>query len=241
MSDNATEKAEIETLLTEYSVLKSEQIASEEAQMTIATAAFSFITAIVGLNFFFGERISTPESFTAGQYMILGFCPLIIMFFGCLWMRHLYSQTRFGAYMYHLEEDINSFYPDSRQWMYFEHWIRIQEEPQVILGKEGSKKKRSLWNKIRMFWGRTSHYNGYITLGTWLVAPALLYFFAGGLFPEWNILNFLLNNLMLSVPLACIFIVYYVIQFGYLHSILKLTSKNEFERARTSPRKRKNK
>lgn len=237
MGRGKQESENIDALLTEYTIIKTEQTACEESQIAIATATFSFIAAIVGLNFFFGDpTLGHGES---SQFMILGFCPLLVMFFGCLWMRQLYCQTRFGAYIYHLEEDINSFYPDHRKWIFFEHWIVAQESRERILGKR-YKSRRRLSANIKLFMGRTSHFYGYVTLGTWLIAPILLYFIAAGLFPGWNIVVFLKNHWLLTSFLIVISIVYYTIQVKYCLAILLLTSKFELRRARISKYKCRN-
>ena len=208
-----SEGMDIDALLAEYTALKAEETSFEQSQMQIATALFSFIAAIIGLNFFFQEsnNIKTESS----QYMILGFCPLLICFFGILWMYQLYCQMRFGAYLYHLETDINECYKDHKRKIYFEHWL-IRQEPQTG------------------FFQRTSRLYGYITLGTWLLSPWLLIFFADGFFPTWNILEFYRTNLLLGIFLGLVLAVYYIVQLFYLKAILSLKNKDNLEAPRIS-------
>lgn len=201
---------DITALLAEYSSIKAEEAACEQTQMQIATAVFSFIAAIVGLNFFFQKKGSMIQG---AKYMLLGFCPLLVMFFGCLWMYQLYCHMRFGAYLYHLEEDINRCYPGDEQKMYFEHWIVKQED-----GKK--------------FFGKTSRLYGYFTLGTWLTAPVLLLFFVAGLFPNWDVTAFYLQNVVLTVFLSYVLLLYYIIQFSYLSAILKFKNKKSLSQPR---------
>lgn len=210
LKEDGTREKDISALLAEYSAIKAEETACEQTQMQIATAVFSFIGAIVGLNFFFQNN--TKINFGT-QYMLLGFCPLLIMFFGCLWMYQLYCHMRFGAYLYHLEEDINRCYPENERKIYFEHWIVKQEE-----GKN--------------FWKRTSRLYGYVTLGTWLSAPILLVCFVIGFFPDWDVVAFYVNHLILTTLIICILILYYIIQLIYVFSILSLKKQKNLDQPR---------
>ena len=115
---------DISALLAEYSAIKAEEAACEQTQITLVTSVFSFIAAALGLNCFFGQNIND----TAAQFLLLGFCPLLVMFFGCLWMYQLYCHMRFGAYLYHIEEDINKYYTNKDRRIYFDHWIIEQEK-----------------------------------------------------------------------------------------------------------------
>lgn len=215
LSGNVTLKVppekNIDVLLAEYAALKAEETESERAQMQIATALFSFIAAIVGLNFFFQKSKSIPVE--TSKYMILGFCPLLIFFFGCLWMYQLYCQMRFGAYIYHLEADINKYCAENEQKIYFEHWIALQDE-----GKS--------------FFKRTSRLYGYITLGTWIASPWLLLIFAKGFFPDWGIFAFYNSEWLLTGFLIIVTGVYYYVQFVYVKTILNLKSEKNLQKPR---------
>ena len=202
---------DIDILLTEYTALKAEQTASEQAQTQIATTLFSFIAGIVSLNFLFQNN--SDVSIEASEYMILGFCPLLIFFFGCLWMYQLYCQNRFGAYIYHLETDINKHRTQNEQKIYYEHWIALQDDGKPFLK-------------------RTSRLYGYITLGTWIFSPVLLVIFARGFFPDWNIFEFYYSNRLLAGILLLVAVIYYMVQIIYVTSILNLKSKKNLQNPR---------
>lgn len=204
---------DISALLAEYNAIKAEEAACEQTQITLVTSVFSFIAAVLGLNCFFGQNINEA----AAQFLILGFCPLLVMFFGCLWMYQLYCHMRFGAYLYHIEEDINKYYLNQDRRIYFDHWIIEQEQKQ------------------KFFLFKPSWLYGCITLGIWLVAPLLLFFFAGCFFPNWNIYAFYLKeHIYLALFLGFVFIVYYFTQFMYVYAILKLKSKDQLNKSRIS-------
>lgn len=213
LNKHTTEETDIDALLAEYAALKAEETASEQSQIQIATSLFSFIAAIIGLNFFFQKNNSIQVE--TSQYMILGFCPLLIFFFGCLWMYQLYCQMRFGAYLYHLENDINECYTENKRRMYFEHWI-IKQEPE------------------KGFFTRMSRLYGYITLGTWIVSPWLLIIFAAGFFPDWDIVEFYRANWSITLFLAAVLLIYYAVLFFYVKAILSLKDKEELKKPRIS-------
>lgn len=202
---------DISALLAEYSAIKAEEAACEQTQITLATSLFSFIAAIFGLNCFFAKNVDT----NAVQFMILGLCPPMIMFFGVLWMYQLYCHMRFGAYLYHIEEDVNKCCPNKNSRIYFDHWIVEQEE------------------KHKCFLFKTSWLYGCITLGTWLFVPILLIVFTGCFFPDWNIMNFyFVEHRVLTLFLGFVSSVYYYTQLMYVHAIRKLKSEKELGKPR---------
>lgn len=204
---------DINALLAEYSAIKAEETACEQTQITLVTSVFSFIAAVLGINCFFGQNINE----VAAKFLILGFCPLLVMFYGCLWMYQLYCHMRFGAYLYHIEEDINKYYLNKDRKIYFDHWIIAQEQKQ------------------KFFLLKPSWLYGCITLGTWLAAPLLLVPLAGCCFPDWNIRCFYLNeHEYFAWFLGFVFIVYYFTQIMYVYAILKMKSQNELKKPRIS-------
>lgn len=202
---------DINALLAEYSAIKAEETACEQTQITLVTSVFSFIAAVLGLNCFFGQNINEA----AAQFLLLGFCPLLVMFFGCIWMYQLYCQMRFGAYLYHIEEDINKYYLNKDRRIYFVHWIIEQEQ------------------KRKFFLFKPSWLYGCITLGTWLAAPPLLYFFAGCFFPNWNLYDFYVKeHFGPALFLGFVHAVYYFTQCMYLCAIRRLKSEGELKKPR---------
>ena len=212
-------KEDISALLAEYNAIKSEEIACEQSQVSIATTLFSFIAAVLGLNLFFGN--SKGISVQSSQFLILGFCFILVMFFGCLWMHQLYCQMRFGAYLYHLEEDVNQYYKDTRRGIYYEHWIICEEKREFccfqkvpIIGK------MSFLEKVPL--SRTNWLYGGISFCTWCLAPILLGIFSMEVF-QWDVLSFYFKSgwprLIFFVSIT---IIYYYVLFKYLSSILLL-------------------
>lgn len=98
LKDNKNDKDDISALLTEYSAIKAEETACEQSQVQITTAVFSFIGVVLSLNFLFqgnGETVSQSS-----RYLVLGFCPILVMFFGCLYVYQLYCQIILGAWLF---------------------------------------------------------------------------------------------------------------------------------------------
>lgn len=245
--------SQIDVLLAEFTALKAEESVAEQAQTTIATATFSFISAILGISFIFDRSSEENVAFIeeipqfllekqqAAQYIVLIFCPMLIMFFGCLWMREVYSQMRFGAYIYHLESDINYFLEDPHQYMYFEHWIIEQEKPAAEMQKKVFDTRKSniatccsnkFFLPMKSFFGHTSRFYGYVTFGTWIFAPALLYMLAYGMFPQWDIILFMKNVWPATVLLIIIFMVYILIQVKTCSTILSLKNSTNLNKNR---------
>lgn len=214
--EHAAEKTD--ALLAEYAAIKSEEIACEQAQVAIVTSVFTFISAIIGLNYFFGNdpNAAGPVLPINPQYMLLGFCPILVMFFGCLSMYQLYCHMRFGAYLYHLEEDINKTYSQKWNWIYFEHWIAAQE------------------SCASFFLEKPSYLYGCIMSGTWITAPFLLCGFTSGFFPDWSIVEFYCNHKCLLLFLVFVLLVYYFVQVMYLRAILKIKGKTLLSKPRIS-------
>ena len=161
---------ELEILLTEFTAIRTESTYLQQSEASMTTVTFSFIAAILSLNFFFGNdsnNLSTSDHIP--QCIILILCPLLIMFFGCMWMDLLYRRIRYGAYLYLVESDINNYIKTKELNIYFEHWIVEQQKD---------------WG----FFRKTSRFYGYVVFGTWIIAPVLLYPFSGLLFPDWNLL-----------------------------------------------------
>lgn len=221
---------ELDVLLAEFEALRAESSSLSQSESSLITTTFSFIAAIIGLNFFFGAdaqggyaSATIQISEESSQCMVLCICPLLVMFFGCMWMNILYRRIRFGAYLYLIETDINKYVSQNSLKIYWEHWI---------IGIEQG----------RGFFKRTSQFYGYIVFGTWLFAPILLYIFAFSLFPQWKSASILssiftyfgehivwFHFLLLMLLIYCVFMISFCLEIRKLRNPDKL---NESERIR---------
>ena len=204
----------MEALLAEFTALRAESSALAQSEDSLATTIFSFIAAVIGLNFLFSGQ--EQANIHSSQVMVLGLCPLIIMFFGCMWMNILYRRIRYGVYLYLLEVDINKCIVGKKKKIYWEHWLIAIESD-------------------RKFFTRTSRFWGYIIFGSWLSMPVLLYVFAAVLFPTWDICAFLIENIVWTCIIGITAIVYYIIMICFCREILclrnpkKLTQLNRIQ------------
>ncbi len=208
---------EIDILLSEFAVLRAESSSLAHSEDSLITTTFSFIAAIIGLNFFFGEgaqenllNTTIQISEDSSKCMILCVCPLLVMFFGCMWMNILYRRIRFGAYLYLIEMDINKYVSQNSLKVYWEHWI---------IGIECG----------RGFFRKTSHFYGYIVFGTWLIAPILLYFSAFSLFPQWtsssilsSVLEYFSQHKAWAWFLGLMFMIYIMFMLFFCVEVLEL-------------------
>lgn len=223
-------KGDINGLLTEYNAIKAEEIACEQSQISIATTLFSFIAAVLGLNLFFGDSIKISEQ--SAQFLILGACFILVMFFGCLWMHQLYCQMRFGAYLYHLENDINQYYEDKRNGVYFEHWI-IGEEKRELRYIKNFPVIEEISSLESLPFFKTSWLYGGISFCTWCLAPILLGAFSIEFF-HWDVLSFYFRNGCLrALFFSGITVIYYFVLAKYLCSILFLKKDESLKIPRT--------
>ena len=209
------EKKEIETLLTEFTALRTETTYLQQSEASMSTMTFSFIAAILGLNYLLSNG-NESDTTHFSQCIILVLCPILLMFFGCLWMDLLFRRIRYGAYLYLLEADINRLVDSDEQKIYFEHWI---------IGRELG----------RSFFRKTSRFYGYVVFGTMLIVPVLLYLFADLTFPswkllspEWDILNLAKEHILWCIFLLLVYIIYIIIMCFYTLEILDLKNLGNF-------------
>lgn len=85
---------------------------------------------------------------------------------------------------------------------------------------------------MKSFFGHTSRFYGYVTFGTWIFAPALLYMLAYGMFPQWDIILFMKNVWPATVLLIIIFMVYILIQVKTCSTILSLKNSTNLNKNR---------
>lgn len=209
------EKKDIETLLAEFTALRTETTYLQQSESSMSAMTFSFIAAILGLNYFLSNS-NASDTTHSSKCIILVLCPILLMFFGCLWMDLLFRRIRYGAYLYLLEVDINRLVGSDEQKIYFEHWI---------IGRELGKR----------FFRKTSRFYGYIVFGTMLIVPVLLYLFADLMFPswkllspEWGILNLAKNHIFWCIFLALVYLIYILIMLFYCIEILDLKNLGNF-------------
>lgn len=175
----------------------------------MSTVTFSFIVAVLGLNYFLSNSCERDVTHFS-QCILLVLCPILLMFFGCMWINLLFRWARYGAYLYLLEEDINRLVGCEKQKIYFEHWIISREY------------KRKFYNK-------TSRFYGYFVFGTMLFVPVLLFLFTdlmfpswGLLYPAWNICDLAKEHMFWCIFLVFVYFIYAFIMFSYCKEIVDL-------------------
>lgn len=195
-----------QAVLAEYTALRSEAASLTQGETSLIATTFSFIAAILGLNFLFGSN----ANLTAIKFMVIGICPFAAMFFGILWMNTFYRRVRIGAYLFLMEKDINYGATADHQKIYWEHWIVIQAA------------QHSLFTKVSQFYG-------YIAFGSWLSSPLLVFGCAHFLFPDWKLLEppWELMNWYFAHPWVGLFffavlLIYIYIMIGLCVEILNL-------------------
>lgn len=208
-SDKMNQKSNIESLLAEYTALRTETTYLQQSEVTLSTVTFSFIVAVLGLNYFLSNS-SGLDTAHSSRCILLALCPMLLMFFGCMWMNLLFRWARYGAYLYLLEADINRLVGCEEQKISFEHWIIAREYE-------------------RNFFGKTSQLHGYVVFGTMIFVPALLYLFAdlmfpswGLLYPEWNICALAKEHMFWGIFLVTVYIIYFLIMRSYCIEIINL-------------------
>lgn len=192
-----------EIIIAEYTAIRGEITALTQSEDTFISTFITFMAAFVGAAFLLSDK--NDQLVRISQIFMIWFCPLVIMFFGCMWMNIFYKRIRFVAYLYLLEREINEEIINNGAGFRLEHWL-VQLDS-----------KRSFFTRTSRFWA-------YATFGAWLVMPCLMYILSSAIFPDLNILSYLIHHYVLTIIQAFVAIIYYYIMCYCCYDLVRLKS-----------------